>query len=1263
MASPRKKQKHSSADETTEIGEHEQQPMGSLVTSHGKRRNVRVTKKMNKRILRKIWICFDVWMDIFPFFDRPQLGLKLALLSPRFNVLIDKYFDGKRELTIWKWIKIDKMGTMPKLSVFTKYPTNYVQFPLPDRPLHSKIRFDFLLIEYIDHAVLAFLRANQHIWDRGTNLRMSMPFSCTANDEQPIWDGFAREIWPIFVPNIRRLGFLNGTSLDNLRHRTSPTILTDLNQLNSIDSMVLYPGAIGDWPNVLLPDAIGNFDDGPNATSTAGQALAKWLHTPGKDGKPKQLFSSSYFESLTEKWINNFKEAFLRAATSSSSHILSLVVPKSSQIVPFELVNKRTREKLTFEKGPNYPFWLLKRCPIGQMIQLEDENSNNWNNVRIDLSGGKKCIGQLSSQSKEKAKEKSAASKYAQSIPAPNDPKISQLRCRSGFENENLTPSSAEALGQTTEMIELEQLRKNNSKIGNDGKKRKTAKPDILADRMKLLLNTADFADAQFLVGQNDKKELLHAHRAILSASSDVFEAMFKKIATKNANGTIASTENEDGTEPLVPDVSAEAFKVMLRFIYSDDLSELNGQNAAEVLYAALKFNVNGLIKACAAFPISQLSNVFASLSIARFKNSLKDFVQRCFAYIDKNADTLIKSEAFLHIDQKLLCKIFGRCQLQISGEISIWNAALRWADAKCGQNGIECSAENRRAMLGSALFKIHFLILSSEEFSKKIVPSDVLSKDEVIAVYQFHSLPNYRGKSDGLFPMKFPTNGRVYDGTLLMDIEKVSKFARENVGSSRYSDKVYINGLPWKMLAQIKEKTEGNGNEKWLGIFYSCDTERKVSPWRCCVRSATFRIVSHKNGVENSIGTLIDHVLDITSTNEGFPNFISFAELMDSEKGFYNREEDKVTLAIDVTVTTTIFHQRRKYNGTLFMEIEKVSQFAREVFGSERKGETVTYLKGLPWKILAQIRRKTKSTNDNEKYLGIFYSCDTERKDLKVYCCVRSATFRIVSQKCGVADLEKLININWSIKKFNDRGFENFILLAELMDPEKGFYNKSEDKVQLAIDLHVEALVPVPVGTPPASFTLLRDRCLEQMENNRRRGARPLAAATPNFSAPQFINQHPMAGDVRQGSLGDCWALAAASVLAQYGALFYRPILLEKAYAKIYGGYKVLFDSLRATTSTRQKIPFVPLFALASTPIVPFELVNERTNEKLTLKNEDENPWGPDVQWTMKRRQIGANEISLLMWEGKNSRHLDNVHFSLFNGTSCIGHYLRHQH
>ncbi|KAL3112520.1 hypothetical protein niasHT_018726 [Heterodera trifolii] len=411
---------------------------------------------------------------------------------------------------------------------------------------------------------------------------------------------------------------------------------------------------------------------------------------------------------------------------------------------------------------------------------------------------------------------------------------------------------------QRARITELERLQKMNSEKGNGSEendsKMKTEKPEPLADRMKLLLSTAKFADTHFLVGQNDKKELVLAHRAILSASSDVFEAMFQKEATENANGKIGGKTSAEKDGPmLVPDVDAEAFKVMLRFIYSDDLSELNGQNAAEVLYAALKFNVIGLIKALADFPIPKLSHVFAALSFARF-NELIFFL------------------------------------------------ALRWSDTKCRQNGIECSALNRRAMLGPALFKIRFPLLSNEAFSKTIVPSDMLSKDEVIAVYQFHTLPNRRGIFNGFFPMPFPTNGRISDqkkGTLLMDIEKVSEFAREEVESSRwYSEKVYINGHPWKICAE-NDKDENNDN--MLYIFLLCDAPEKDKHWNCKC-SGNVRIVSQKNEVLGFKKVFVDLVFDNENSLQCVKS-ISFAELMDPSKGLYDKKEDKVTLAIDVTV------------------------------------------------------------------------------------------------------------------------------------------------------------------------------------------------------------------------------------------------------------------------------------------------------------------------------------------------------------------------
>ncbi|KAL3105147.1 hypothetical protein niasHT_028819 [Heterodera trifolii] len=73
--------------------------------------------------------------------------------------------------------------------------------------------------------------------------------------------------------------------------------------------------------------------------------------------------------------------------------------------------------------------------------------------------------------------------------------------------------------------------------------------------------------------GDGDGKEILLAHKLILKSASDMFEAMFR-IETKN------------GEMKNVPDIEASVFKVMLSFIYADDLSELNGDNAMAIVNA-----------------------------------------------------------------------------------------------------------------------------------------------------------------------------------------------------------------------------------------------------------------------------------------------------------------------------------------------------------------------------------------------------------------------------------------------------------------------------------------------------------------------------------------------------------------------------------------------------------------------------------------------------------------------------------------------------
>ncbi|KAL3124564.1 hypothetical protein niasHT_010405 [Heterodera trifolii] len=466
-----------------------------------------------------------------------------------------------------------------------------------------------------------------------------------------------------------------------------------------------------------------------------------------------------------------------------------------------------------------------------------------------------------------------------------------------------------------------------------------------------------------------------------------------------------------------VTDVEASAFKVMLSFIYTGDLAKLNGDNAMAVLYAAKKYNISALVDASLQVPISSLRNVFLAYAQAGLYE-LENFANDCLAYIDRNADNLFKSDAFLQIDQKLLCEILGHDELQIDGEISIWKA--------------------------------------------------------------FHSLPNYRWISDGLFPMQFPINGRISNrktGTILMDIENVSEFAREAVDSIRYSEKVYINGMPWKIMAQIKTKNGSTDNEKWLGFnlfgfareegpwnrllaaffqFVSGNNTVAIdSQWQCFVRSATFRIVSQKKGAENSTGTLCDHVFN-ESIGWGFKNFISFAELMDPNNGFYDKSKDKVTLAIDViTDDESKVKNSSKSTGTISMEIEKVSEFSRETFLSERKSETV-HIKGFPWKIKAQIEKKKESTG-NEKFFGFYLWCDAS-EEAENWSCKSLAIFRIVSQKSDVADFRREFNdYVFYNKENNSWGYYCFISFAELMDPSKGLYNKEEDKVILSIDVTVK--------------------------------------------------------------------------------------------------------------------------------------------------------------------------------------------------------------
>ncbi|KAL3107465.1 hypothetical protein niasHT_014182 [Heterodera trifolii] len=557
-----------------------------------------------------------------------------------------------------------------------------------------------------------------------------------------------------------------------------------------------------------------------------------------------------------------------------------------------------------------------------------------------------------------------------------------------------------------------------------------SSKSGNLKERMKHLLITGDKADLQFLVGEGEGKELFRAHKVIITGSSDVFKAMidFDSKSERNENGPIEIT-----------DISANAFKVMLSFIYTDDLSELDGDNAMDVFYAAKKYNIASLIdQSRQKIPMPNHNTVFLLYAQARLFD-LEDLAKNCMDYIEKNAKDLFESEQFLQVDQNLLCEILDK--LRSISELCIWEAAFRWADEKCRQNSIECTGESCRAVLGPALYKIRFPLMTKEDFLK--IPSDLLTMEEMLGIYQFHCHPP---NSPGAFQLKFSSQGRICDrneGTILLDIE-ISEFAREHFGSERSSETVHIKGLPWKILARKIE------NENNFGIFLCCTASEKDPNWsyKC---SATFRIVSQKNETEHFTWNSIDHIFNNKSRTLAFPTLFSFERLMDSSKGLHINKEDKLTLAIDLTEVEKFDTNPNKSNGTIVMKIDNLSEFAREFCGSERSSTNAVSIGGFPWKINAKIKGEK-----SEKCLGFYLKCaaPTKYMNWSLHC---SATFQIVSRiRFFMVDL---------IGKFNDRifsneitewGFDKFITFSKLMDNRR-LYDKEEDKLTLAIDIFVE--------------------------------------------------------------------------------------------------------------------------------------------------------------------------------------------------------------
>ena len=130
-------------------------------------------------------------------------------------------------------------------------------------------------------------------------------------------------------------------------------------------------------------------------------------------------------------------------------------------------------------------------------------------------------------------------------------------------------------------------------------------------------------SDVSFTCGES--RRIFHAHKYVLATSSAVFFAMF--------HGGLSLKQS-----PIhIPDAQEENFVEFLRFLYTDDCTIVNAENAIGVLYLAKKYLISSLAEKCCKILGASIrpGNVFVLLEQAmRFdaKKTGRKLLGYCFA-------------------------------------------------------------------------------------------------------------------------------------------------------------------------------------------------------------------------------------------------------------------------------------------------------------------------------------------------------------------------------------------------------------------------------------------------------------------------------------------------------------------------------------------------------------------------------------------------------------------------------------------------------
>ena len=242
-------------------------------------------------------------------------------------------------------------------------------------------------------------------------------------------------------------------------------------------------------------------------------------------------------------------------------------------------------------------------------------------------------------------------------------------------------------------------------------------------ERSRHMLNNPTLSDVFITCEGSEQK--FYAHKYVLCTSSSVFHGMF--------NGGFASMLSN---AIHIQDSDPASIMAFLAFLYTDECS-LAASNIVSVMFLAKKYSVFSLIQKC----IKEVSDVLEPSKVLTIleeamRYDLSELVDECWKTVESHTGDVAKSDGFYSVSHETLISLLKRKNLQIP-EIDLFQAVLRWADYQCSKNNLEATPENRRNVIGDAIYEIRFLAMTQEEFAQLVSPTRLLSTNEMVPIYE----------------------------------------------------------------------------------------------------------------------------------------------------------------------------------------------------------------------------------------------------------------------------------------------------------------------------------------------------------------------------------------------------------------------------------------------------------------------------------------------------------------------------------------------